>query len=135
MFGRKKSNLTKVNMDKVETVVGAGTKIKGDIKAQGILRVEGKIEGKIECVKDFILAEGGEVKAELKAQNAIIAGEYTGNMDISESLEIKETGKVIGDVDINGLIVEDGGVLDGKCNMKRKAENEKNLKLVKTDKS
>lgn len=134
MFSRKKSDLPKINMDKVETIVGSGTKINGDIKAEGILRVEGNIEGNIECIKDLILAESGEIKAELKAENAIIAGKYNGNMDISGNLEIKETGKVIGDVNINGLIVEDGGILDGNCNMKNKAQNEKNLKLVKTDK-
>lgn len=135
MFSRKKSDLPKINMDKVETIVGSGTMIKGDIKAEGILRVEGKVEGNIDCVKDLILAESGKIKAELKAENAIIAGEYNGNMDISGNLEIKETGRVIGDVHINGLVVEDGGVLDGNCNMKNKARNEKNLKLVKTDKN
>lgn len=134
MFGRK-NNMSKVNMDKVETIVGNGTVVKGDIKAQGILRVEGKVEGNVECMKDFILAESGQVKAKLKAENAIIAGKFDGDMDIDGNLEIKSTGKVIGDVNIKGLVVENGGVLDGNCNMKGKVSEGKKLKLVESEKN
>lgn len=135
MFGRKESMSSNVSIDKVETIVGEGTIVKGDIKAEGILRVEGKIEGNIECIKDFILAESGQVDAKLKAENAIIAGKYNGDMNINGNLEIKSTGRVIGDVNINGLIVEDGGMLDGNCNMKKKSIDKKNLKLIESEKN
>lgn len=131
LFGNRQPVTKALTSDKIDTVIGKNTSIKGDVNAQGILRVEGSIEGKINCKGDLILAEGGILRSDINADNIVIAGDFKGNMDIKGKLEIKSTGKVVGDINILQLSVEEGGRLDGKCNMK--AEEEQSLKLVKNN--
>lgn len=130
MFGRKKE-VAVVNADKIDTILGKNVECSGKLSSQGIVQVEGKFEGEIECTQDLIICEGGSVNAEVKARHAIIAGNYTGNIELEGKLEIKSTGKVLGDIKVANLVIEDGAIFDGKCEMNQ--EGGKNLKLVKNE--
>jgi cytoskeletal protein CcmA (bactofilin family) len=132
MFGKRDEGLP-LSMDKVDTIIGKGTEFSGTIKASGLLRIEGKVEGEIESSGDVVLAEGSEVNAELKARHSVIAGTYSGNISLEGKLEIRATGKVRGDVRVAGLVIEDGAHFDGKCEMDLNRGQEKNLKLIKSD--
>ncbi|SHM17975.1 protein CcmA, bactofilin family [Caldanaerovirga acetigignens] len=123
MFGRKNEKI-KVNPEAVDTLIGKGTEIKGTVKATGVLRIEGKVEGELESTGDIIVAETGVVNAQLKARNAVIAGEVNGNIFLSGKLEIKSSGKVLGDLRVEGIIVEDGAFFQGRCEMDRTKEDE-----------
>ncbi|TYP57420.1 bactofilin family protein [Thermosediminibacter litoriperuensis] len=128
MFGKRGENVD-INTDRVDTLLGKGTEFKGTVKASGVLRVEGRIEGEIESSGDIIIAEGGVVNAQIKARNAIVAGEINGNMILIGKLEIKSSGKVLGDLKVEGITIEDGAVFEGRCEMSR----EKKPKTQKTD--
>ncbi|MDK2877716.1 MAG: hypothetical protein PWR06_432 [Thermoanaerobacteraceae bacterium] len=131
MFGKKTEGVS-MSMDKVDTILGAGTEFDGKIKAAGILRIEGKVEGEIESTGDVIITESGVVNADIKARHAVIAGAYSGNVSLEGKMEIRATGKVMGDIKVASLVIEDGGLLEGKCEMQNKAFD-KSLKLVKNE--
>jgi len=131
MFGKKSEGVS-VSMDKVDTILGAGTEFNGKINAAGILRVEGKVEGEIESTGDVIITEGGMVNADIKARHAVISGSFNGNASLEGKLEIRATGKVIGDIKVASIVIEDGGLLEGKCEMQNIA-HDKTLKLVKNE--
>jgi cytoskeletal protein CcmA (bactofilin family) len=131
LFGRR-SEPIKVNVEKVDTILGKTVELSGKIKSSGILRIEGSFDGEIECEQDLIITEGGRVNADLKARHAIIAGTYEGNIELEGKLEIKSSGKVMGDVKVGTLVIEDGAIFDGKCEMKSD-EHIKNLKVVKKE--
>ncbi|ADL08976.1 bactofilin family protein [Thermosediminibacter oceani] len=128
MFG-KRGETVDLNTERVDTLLGKGTEFKGTIKASGVLRIEGRIEGEIESSGDIIIAEGGVVNAQIKARNAIVAGELNGNMLLTGKLEIKSSGKVLGDLKVDSITIEDGAVFEGRCEMSR----EKKTKTQKTD--
>ncbi|MDD4568680.1 MAG: polymer-forming cytoskeletal protein [Tepidanaerobacteraceae bacterium] len=131
MFGRR-SEPTTMTVDKVDTILGKSAEFSGKIKSSGILRIEGSFEGEIECEQDLIITEDGRVNADLKARHAVIAGTYQGNILLQGKLEIKNSGKVTGDVKVGTLVIEDGAIFDGKCEMNSEGQ-EKNLKLVKKE--
>ncbi|HHW01380.1 MAG TPA: polymer-forming cytoskeletal protein [Thermoanaerobacterales bacterium] len=131
MFGKKTEGAS-LSMDKVDTILGSGTEFNGKIKAAGILRIEGKVEGEIESTGDVIITENGVVNADIKARHAVIAGTYSGNVWLEGKIEIRSTGKVIGDIKVASIVIEDGGLLEGKCEMQNRA-HEKGLKLVKNE--
>jgi cytoskeletal protein CcmA (bactofilin family) len=131
MFG-KRSEPTIANVDKIDTILGKGVELDGKIKSSGLLRIEGRFEGEIECEQDLIITESGKVNAELKARNAFIAGTYEGDIILEGKLEIKSTGKVTGDIKVATLVIEDGAFFDGRCEMQGEGHG-KNLKLVKKD--
>jgi cytoskeletal protein CcmA (bactofilin family) len=123
MFRRKNEEI-RVNPEVVDTLIGKGTEIKGTVKATGVLRIEGRVEGELESTGDIIVTETGVVNAQLKARNAVIAGEVNGNIFLSGKLEIKSSGKVLGDLRVEGMIVEDGAFFQGRCEMDRTKEDE-----------
>lgn len=116
MFG-KKDEVVIQTTDKVNTIIGDDAEFSGSIKAKGILRIEGRLDGQIESSGDVIITEKGTVDADIEACNAIIAGSYRGNICLEGKLEIKSTGKVSGEIKVAGIVIEDGGLFDGNCEM------------------
>lgn len=129
----KNKSVPIASTDKIDTILGKDAKLTGEIKTSGLLRIEGNFQGDIECEKDLIITDSAKVDGNLRAKNAIIAGVYQGNIFLEGKLEIKSTGKVIGDIKVGALVVEDGAFFDGKCEMNGEA-SDKNLKLIKNDK-
>jgi cytoskeletal protein CcmA (bactofilin family) len=106
--------------DKVNTVIGKDTCFKGSIKAKGLIRIDGEMEGEIETQGDVVIGEGGKVNLELKARHVAIAGRFEGSLEAEGKLEIKNSGIVIGSVKTNGLLVDDGAVFSGSMEMRQK---------------
>ncbi|MDD4078975.1 MAG: polymer-forming cytoskeletal protein, partial [Eubacteriales bacterium] len=75
MFSKKEE----IDTTKIDTIIGKETVINGTIEAKGILRVEGKITGKLNTNGDIIVAASGLVEAEIKCRSISIAGTIRGN--------------------------------------------------------
>lgn len=114
MFGGRKQT---VDFDRVDTVLGQGTEIKGNIKAEGTLRVDGSVEGEIEVNGDLIVSESGRLKANVRGRHATVAGEVNGDIDLSGRLEITPSGKIYGQIQVASLAVSEGGFFMGNCTM------------------
>lgn len=105
--------------DKVNTLIGVGTEIKGSVKATGGIRIDGRVDGEILHEGDLIIGEEGVVEANIKTRNATVAGEVRGNIEASGRVEIVSTGKVLGDIVVTTLIINEGAVFDGHCQMRQ----------------
>lgn len=114
-----------VQRDKVETIIGKGSKIDGKIYITGSLRVEGRIEGEVKAGGDIFVGEEGLIVASVQARNIVIAGEVQGNVDALEKLEIVPTGKLFGDIVISKLVIEDGATFKGKSEARKGSEKTK----------
>jgi cytoskeletal protein CcmA (bactofilin family) len=112
--------------DKVNTVIGKDTYFKGSLKAKGLIRIDGGMEGDVETQGDVVIGESGRVAIELKARSVAVAGRFEGTMDVGGKLEIRSSGVVIGTVKTNGLLVDDGAVFSGNVEMKRNEQLSKN---------
>lgn len=104
--------------DRVDTVIGAGTVFVGEIHVKGTLRIDGRTEGKIECSGDVVIGEGGVAETVVQVRNLKVAGFLKGNVTASGTLEITDTGKLIGDVEVGKLVIIDGAIFQGQCTMK-----------------
>ena len=119
MFGNKKN--TEIAAQ-VETLIGQSTTVKGSLSSNGALRIDGKFEGDIATSADIIVGESGVIAATVAAKNAIVAGAITGNMDIGDKLELLPTAKVVGDLKVGSLIIGEGAIFKGNCEMRQAAE-------------
>lgn len=122
MFGSKKSRPAPVG--EIETIIGKDTQLKGSIKAQGTIRIDGAFEGDIDSVQDIIVGEGGTVSAQIIARNVIISGMVKGNINASGRLELMPNGKLYGDIRANALIIGEGAVFKGASDMLENASTE-----------
>jgi cytoskeletal protein CcmA (bactofilin family) len=104
--------------EKLETVIGAESDFRGEINVKGTLRVEGRIEGRVNA--DWvILNETGTVRGDVTARKIIVGGTVEGNLRGQEIVEIKSSGKVSGDIFAARLCVNEGGECNGKIEMKK----------------
>lgn len=113
MFGNGKNDNKKFDKEKVETILGAGTKIDGNINTKGSLRVEGTVVGEIKVEGDLFIGEDAKIKTKVKARNVIVAGKIEGNITAQNKLEILPTGKVAGDIEMKTIKIEEGAKFEG----------------------
>jgi len=104
------------NTEKLESLIGANSKFKGDIDTKGTLRIDGSMEGNVNA--DWvILGEKACLKGDVTARGIIIAGRIDGNLRSKEIVEIKSKGQVSGDISTNKLTIIEGGMFDGRSSM------------------
>lgn len=98
-------------------LVALGTVIVGNIGSKGNIRVEGTVEGSLDSQKRIIIGESAEVNGDVKAGDVEISGQINGDIYCSESLFLKKTALIYGDIYTKKLIIENGAEFNGKCNM------------------
>ena len=95
----------------------AGSKIVGNITADSDFRIDGLIEGDLQCTGKVVIGEAGRVKGTIGCQNAEILGLMEGKITCSQQLSLRSSGKIVGDVHTKTLIVEPGALFNGTCSM------------------
>jgi cytoskeletal protein CcmA (bactofilin family) len=100
------------------TVVAPGTKILGTISGKGNLRISGKLEGKITIEGHVWVDRRCKIEGMIDARGVIIEGEVQGNIESSGKTELREEGRVIGDIRCAQISVADGSFLQGEIHMK-----------------
>ena len=94
------------------------TNVKGTIKFSEAMKIDGNFEGELITDNgDLIVGKTGTVKASIKVRSAVIEGRVDGEIIASDKVELKQKSHIIGDLQTKTLVVEEGVVLVGKCNV------------------
>ena len=114
------SNKEKTQKPKVMeiNVVAKNTAISGDIISEGDFRIDGTLEGNIKTKGRVIIGVSGSVKGKIDAVNSDIEGKFSGDLLVQETLTIKATAIISGDVVIGKLSVEPGATFNASCSMR-----------------
>lgn len=104
------------------TIIGPGTVIEGHVNSQGTIRVEGGVNGRVDCDDTIVVHESGQVRADLIAGQVIISGTVEGNVFAHERLEIANAGKVVGNITSPRISIAEGVIFEGQCTMKPPGE-------------
>jgi cytoskeletal protein CcmA (bactofilin family) len=123
IFGKKKDSakVSKSNPNHITTLIGDGCEFEGNMSSSSATRIDGKLNGRIIGENTIVVGENGVVLGEIRATETVIYGRVEGSIE-SNRLEIKRSGIVLGDVFIESLIVEDGGIYNGRCTMNEVTE-------------
>jgi len=109
------------NTEKLESFVGANSSFRGDISTKGTLRVDGVVDGNISA--DWVvLGDKAHVKGDIVARGIVIGGMVDGNVKAKEIVEIKNKGRMSGEILTSKLVVAEGGILDGRTRMQQHEE-------------
>ena len=119
---------------KVETIIGPGATIKGEIHSRGTVRVDGNVEGKVNADGSVIVGEKGVVNAEVTAGLVVIGGTVHGKVNGREKVEILSTGRLYGDVSTKPakFVVAEGVIFEGRCTMGQAEEAKQALPKAKS---
>jgi cytoskeletal protein CcmA (bactofilin family) len=135
MFGSKK-----IKSAKIDTLVGQGVEVNGDIKFQGGLHLDGVVNGNVTTVDNaegtvLVISDQGCVKGDVYVAYAVINGEVVGNVYASEKLELSANARISGNVEYNLLEMASGAEINGQMfhNAKTKRVMEPKKQDSKTD--
>ena len=117
MFTNKEDRKVAEEISNSSNIIGKGTFVEGSIETFGNIRVEGKVKGDIKTKSKAALGQSSHVEGNVLAQNAEIAGEVSGRVEVTEVLILKPTAVINGDIVTNKLIVESGASFNGGCKM------------------
>lgn len=102
----------------MNTIIGKDTIITGTVDVKGALRIDGTVKGKVLCSDCVTVGATGVVEAEIEADSAIIAGKMHGNIVTTSTIELQAKCEMDGDLRTKSLVIEQGAVFCGACNMK-----------------
>jgi cytoskeletal protein CcmA (bactofilin family) len=100
-----------------ETMIAAGSTVQGKILGQIGVRVAGSFEGEIKIDSVLWIERQGAVQGTVNARGVIIEGEMRGNIDASEKVEIRSSGRVFGDVLCKKIALAEGCFFQGGIKM------------------
>ena len=99
----------------INSIVGEGTRFRGELDLNGLLRIDGDYSGVIRTPDKVLVGKNGRAECSIYAGTIVIGGVVKGNIYSSEKIIILSTGMVIGNIVTPRLIVEEGVILDGEC--------------------
>lgn len=105
---------------KLETIVGNDTRIAGKVSVKGTIRIDGIVEGDVEA--DWVVVgETGKILGNTRTRGMVVGGSVEGNIEATETVELKEKAAMVGEIHAPKLAVSEGAVFDGRARMKNDA--------------
>jgi len=101
----------------LNTFLGKGSQIAGNLKIENSLRVDGVINGNVSTTETIILGKDGKIEGNVTAKHVILAGNVTGNILAEGKAFLETTAIVTGDIQASKLVIDEGAVFDGQCVM------------------
>lgn len=114
-----------------ETVLGANSTLRGDLKSQANVRLDGTFEGNLEIEGNVLVGETGKVTADINAKNVVIAGAVRGNVS-GNKVQLLRTSRVWGDISAAAITTEEGAFIDGKITMIRHDASLQSFEITST---
>jgi len=106
-----------INEVKALNTFAQDTKIVGDIESDGDIRMDGVMEGRLNCKGRVVIGPEARIKGTINAQNAEILGSVEGEINVIDLLSLKATALIIGDLFMGKFMVEPGASFTGNCKM------------------
>lgn len=114
--------LEKKTDGKLDTVIGKNTRIIGEIKTEGSLRIDGRGEGNISVSDSLISGQGSFIKGDVRCKSAVLGGRIEGNVFASGVVEMQTGSSLLGDIICKGLIIQPSVFFEGRCQMSDRKE-------------
>lgn len=130
MFGNKG---TTKPQNRIDSLIGMGTTVEGNIQFSGGLRIDGRVHGSVVATGDqpsmLVISEQAEVVGEIRVNHVIVNGSVNGPIYASETLDLQSKAHVSGDVHYRRLEIQGGAVVQGMMVCDAETQSEKVVKL------
>ena len=94
-----------------------GTEVKGDISSQSDIRIDGLIDGSLNCKAKVIIGPEGRIKGRINCVSAVIEGQFEGNLHVQDLLVVRDSAVITGEVQTGKLNVSAGAIFNVTCMM------------------
>lgn len=116
MFGKKSESKPQ---GRIDSLIGAGTRVEGSIHFAGGLRVDGEVKGSILAAEGassstLVLSEHGRIEGAVSVAHLVTNGTVVGPVVVTESLEMQSKARIVGDVEYAAIEMHQGAVIEGR---------------------
>jgi cytoskeletal protein CcmA (bactofilin family) len=102
--------------------IDQGVSLEGTLTVSGTFRIDGHIKGNIISEQTVILGENAKVEGQIEGNRVVIAGRFDGVIFAKGRVEIEPKGVVTGEVHAPCMVIDPGGIFDGRCHMLASSE-------------
>ncbi len=100
----------------MNTIIGKGTRVEGNMKVAQSLRIDGSFKGSINASETLIVGASGELTdVKVNVKNAIIGGKIKGDVTASNKVTLESSSRLEGDLTAKLLVIEEGSLFTGNC--------------------
>jgi cytoskeletal protein CcmA (bactofilin family) len=103
--------------DGVLSIIAADLKVVGELTTDGVVKVDGLVEGNIRAQKQVLLSKEGTVKGDVHSNEVIVGGRVEGSVNASGRVEVQSSATVEGDIITKRILVHEGGEVNGNLRM------------------
>jgi cytoskeletal protein CcmA (bactofilin family) len=97
--------------------IDQGVTLEGTLTVTGTFRIDGNVKGNIISEQTVVLGEGAKVEGQIEGNRVVIAGRFDGVIFAKGRVEIQVKGVVTGEVHSPCMVIDPGGIFDGRCHM------------------
>ena len=130
MFGKQPNKL----QNRIDSLIGAGTTIEGNISFTGGLRVDGEIKGNVTAAAEqpstLVVSEKARIDGEIRVSHMVVNGTINGPVFAAEFLELQSRSRLNGDVHYNTLEMQLGAIVEGRLVHKSSETKTVELKIA-----
>jgi len=118
MFSENKKDKSNLESTSTQNIISQGTIIVGDLTSEGDLRIDGIVEGNLRTKGKVVVGKSGLIKGTLNGTDAYFEGKFSGKLTLSNTLTLKSSAHIEGEVVLGKLSVEPGATFNVTCVMK-----------------
>lgn len=130
MFGSKSKNT-------IDSLIGASTRIEGDVHFKGGLRIDGQVNGNViadaSVPSVLVISEHAKIIGQIRVAHLVVNGEIAGPVYSAELLELQPKARITGDVHYKALEMHSGAIVAGKLTHDHGSVDEPMLKLASSN--
>ena len=123
----KKEKETKAKNPNHNLMIGEGVVITGNIKSDSDVKIQGTVEGDVEC-NSITIDSSGKLRGKIQTENLKVLGKAEGEINVNNLLEIQSKGDVSGKVIYGGIQIAEEGRLAGEINFKDSNKKQEKFK-------
>src|SRR5476651_440915 len=125
-----KKDKVELDLQSISTLISEGSILDGNLKAPAFARIDGQVTGDVMIDEGLIIGEKGSILGNIITKEMVVYGTINGNIQ-TNSLEIKASGHVTGEIRTQTLQVENGAVYNGSLSMTQNNKLAQNNKIGK----
>ena len=123
--------------NRIDSLIGTGTKIEGNVSFSGGLRVDGEIKGNVTALAEqsstLVLSEKARIEGEIRVSHLVVNGTIEGPVFVSEFIELQSGSRVKGDIHYGTLEMQLGAIIEGRLVHRSSEAKTVELKLAKSN--
>ena len=117
MFNRDKTLSISEKVGNSATLISEGTVLKGDVKSENDLRIDGTIHGNVISSAKVVIGPTGYVEGNINGKQADVTGKIVGNIVVQEILQLRGQSNIQGNINAATLQIDPSAIFNGKCHM------------------